>query len=91
MVDEIKRVAVGTYDTMRSAPLALCILILNGGFLWFGAYILGELAENNVARDKAQFELIEKLIHNAMTMECRPTVQPFPPVQITPPITSLPK
>jgi len=81
MVDGFKQVATGTYDTMKSAPLAVVILVLNGGFLWFGAYILGELASNNVARDKAQFELIEKLINT--TLECR---APLPPLQpITPP------
>jgi hypothetical protein len=84
MVDEMKRVAAETATAVRSAPLALVILVLNGGFLWFGAYILGELASNNVQRDKAQFELIEKLIHNAMTMECRPTPQSPPTVPTLP-------
>lgn len=71
MAGELREISANTLDTIKSAPLAMVILILNGGFLWFGAYILGELAANNVQRDKAQFELIEKLIHNSLTMECR--------------------
>ena len=85
MVDELRRAAADTASAVRSAPLAIVVLILNGGFLWFGAYILGELASNNVARDKAQFELIEKLINT--TLECRAPLPPLQPVQpqLTPP------
>jgi hypothetical protein len=86
MVDEMKRVATETASAVRSAPLAFVILILNAGFLWFGAYILGELASNNVQRDKAQFELIEKLINT--TLECR---APLPPLQPTQPQLTPPK
>jgi len=85
MVDELRRAATNTYDTARSAPLALALLFLNAGFLIFGGYVIGELAANTAARDKAQFELIEKLIN--ATVECRTPLPHLTP----PPITTLPK
>jgi hypothetical protein len=56
------RIAESTFDAMKSTPLAISLLVLNAGFLFFGAWILGQVAETNRAQDKAQFALLDKLI-----------------------------
>jgi hypothetical protein len=49
-------------DAMKSAPLAIALLVVNVGFLGFAAYLLGEVAANSRERNKSQTELIAKLV-----------------------------
>lgn len=57
-----KEVATHVVDAMKSTPLAIALLIVNVGFLGFAAYVLGEVAANASERNKAQSELISKLV-----------------------------
>ena len=56
------KVLGGAIDAMKSAPLAIALLIVNVGFLGFAAYLLGEVAANSRERNKSQTELIGKLV-----------------------------
>jgi Tfp pilus assembly protein PilV len=56
------KVATSAIDAMKSTPLAIALLIVNVGFLGFAAYILGEVAANASERNKAQLELISRLV-----------------------------
>jgi hypothetical protein len=56
------KVAVSAVDAMKSAPLAIALLVVNVGFLGFAAYLLGEVAANSRERNKAQLSLIESLV-----------------------------
>jgi hypothetical protein len=60
--DGAQRIALTTFEAMKATPLAMALLVLNGAFLWFGAYVLGSLAEITAVREKAQIELIDKLV-----------------------------
>ena len=56
-------------ESVKSAPLAVALLVLNCGFLLFGAWVLGTLAAETAARDRAQVELIEKMVNDIR--DCR--------------------
>jgi hypothetical protein len=47
----------------------VALLVLNCGFLLFGAWVLGALAAETAARDRAQVELIEKMVNDIR--DCR--------------------
>lgn len=59
--EEIGKAAVSTVEAMKSAPLALALLLVNGLFIGFCGYILSVVGSNALGRDKAQTELISKL------------------------------
>lgn len=61
-VETTGKVLGGAIDAMKSAPLAIALLIVNVGFLGFAAYLLGEVAANSRERNKSQTELIGKLV-----------------------------
>ena len=60
--EEAGRVASSAIDAMKSTPLAIALLIVNVGFLGFAAFVLGEVATNSAERNKAQLELITRLV-----------------------------
>jgi len=62
VVDTTGKIAEGAVNAMKSTPLAIALLIVNVGFLGFAAYVLGEVASNSAERNKAQLELINKLV-----------------------------
>lgn len=70
-IDTTGKVLGGAIDAMKSAPLAIALLIVNVGFLAFAAYLLGEVASNSRERNKAQLELITKLVGDIR--DCRQT------------------
>jgi Tfp pilus assembly protein PilV len=61
-IEATGKVATSAIDAMKSTPLAIALLVVNVGFLGFAAYILGEVAANASERNKAQLELISKLV-----------------------------
>jgi hypothetical protein len=55
--------AIGTVvESMKGAPLAIALLIVNIGFLGFAAYLLGEVASNAKERNSAQLDMIKQLV-----------------------------
>jgi hypothetical protein len=68
-VEEIGKVATSTLDAMKSTPLAIALLVVNVGFLGVAAYVLGEVAANASERNKAQLELISRLVSDIR--DCR--------------------
>jgi hypothetical protein len=56
------KVASELITSMRSAPLAIALLMVNIGFLAFATFLLGEVSANASERNKAQIELIGKLV-----------------------------
>jgi hypothetical protein len=56
------KVATSVVDAMKSAPLAIALLIVNIGFLGFATYLLGQVSTRAGERDKTQAELITKLV-----------------------------
>jgi Tfp pilus assembly protein PilV len=56
-------------EAMKSAPLAIALLLVNVGFLVFAAYLLGQVASNASERNKAQIELISSLVKDIR--DCR--------------------
>jgi hypothetical protein len=69
VTEEAGRVASGVVEAMKSAPLAIALLVVNIGFLGFAAYILGEVAENARERNMTQTELIANLVKDIR--DCR--------------------
>lgn len=69
--EEIGKVATATIDAMKSAPLAIALLVVNLGFIGFNGFVLARVAENAAERNKSQTELISRLV-----AECR--VAPTP-------------
>jgi hypothetical protein len=67
--DAAGKVATETVNAMKSVPLAIALLVVNVGFLGFAAFVLGEVAANSSERNKAQMELIGKLVTDIR--ECR--------------------
>jgi hypothetical protein len=62
VLDTTGKIATSAIDAMKSTPLAVALLVVNVGFLGFAAYVLGEVAANASERNKAQVELISKLV-----------------------------
>jgi hypothetical protein len=62
VTEQVAKVATSTIDAMKSTPLAIALLVVNVGFLGFAAYVLGEVADNGSERNKAQAELVSKLV-----------------------------
>lgn len=56
------KVAISTLDALKSAPLAIALLLVNCVFLGFSAYILSEVSASARERDKVQNELIVRLV-----------------------------
>jgi hypothetical protein len=61
MAEEVGKAAVGTVEAMKTAPLALALLVVNGLFLGLMAYVLGQVATNAGERNRSQMELIARL------------------------------
>lgn len=61
-IETTGKVAAGAIDAMKSTPLAIALLVVNIGFLGVATYFLGEVASNASERNKAQMELITKLV-----------------------------
>jgi hypothetical protein len=49
-------------DAMKSAPLALALLVVNAAFLGFCGWLLSAVAENAKERNASQMQLIETLV-----------------------------
>lgn len=64
VTEEAGKVGTAAVGAMASTPLAIALLIVNIGFLAFAGYVLGEVAANAQERNKAQMDLIEKLVHD---------------------------
>ena len=62
VLDTTGKIATSAIDAMKSTPLAVALLVVNVGYLGFVAYVLGEVAANASERNKAQVELISKLV-----------------------------
>jgi hypothetical protein len=60
--EQSAEVANTALNAMKSTPLAIALLMVNVGFLAFATYVLGEVSTNASERNKAQFELITKLV-----------------------------
>ena len=74
LTEEAGRVANTAVSAMGSSPLAIALLIVNIGFLGFCGYILGEVAANAAARNQAQLQLINDLVHDIR--DCRQGPKP---------------
>ena len=61
-IEATGKVVGSAIDAMKSAPLAIALLIVNVGFLAFAAYLLGQVAANSRERNQTQTELIMKLV-----------------------------
>jgi hypothetical protein len=61
-IEATGKVASETVAAMKSAPLALALLLVNLGFLVFAGYMLGEVAETSRDRNTRQLGLIATLI-----------------------------
>ncbi len=68
-IEATGKVVGSAIDAMKSAPLAIALLIVNVGFLGFAAYLLGEVASNSRERNKQQLELITTLVKDIR--DCR--------------------
>ena len=62
LTEEAGKVANTAVGAMSGSPLAIALLLVNAGFLGLIAFILGEVASNEGERNKAQVELIAKLV-----------------------------
>jgi hypothetical protein len=69
VTEHAAKAVAGTVDALKSAPLALALLIVNVGFLGFAAYVLGEVAANASERNKGQMQLIGDLVRDIR--DCR--------------------
>ena len=69
LTEEAGKVGVSAVETMKGAPLAIALLIVNCAFLGFASYVLGEVAANAAERNKAQLQLINDLVHDIR--DCR--------------------
>jgi hypothetical protein len=67
--EELGKTAVGTVEAMKTSPLALALLVVNGLFLGLMAYVLGQVAANAAERNKGQMELIVRLAEDLR--DCR--------------------
>lgn len=61
-VEGATKVATAAVSAMASTPLAVALLIVNVCFLATASYVLKEIATNSKERNKAQTELIVKLV-----------------------------
>ena len=61
-IEATGKVATVAIDAMRSTPLAIALLLVNIGFLGFAGYVLGQVSTNSAERNKAQIELVGKLL-----------------------------
>jgi hypothetical protein len=68
------KVASGAIDAMKATPILLAAMIIIMGSLVFAAYLLGEVAANAGERNKAQLQLIEKLVGDIR--DCRQGPKP---------------
>jgi hypothetical protein len=68
-IEETGKAVSVVVDAMRSAPMAIALLVVNVIFLGVGAYILGEVAANSAERNRTQSELIAKLVSDIR--DCR--------------------
>lgn len=62
MIEATGKAASAVAAAMTGSPLALALLIVNIGFLGFATYLLGQVAANAAERNKAQVELIGRLV-----------------------------
>jgi len=69
VTEEAGRVATAAVESMKGAPLAIALLLVNVGFLAFAGYVLGEVAANASERNKQQMDLISRLV--ADIRDCR--------------------
>jgi hypothetical protein len=60
--EEVGKVASSAIDVMKGSPALAILLVVNVVFLAFATYVLGEVAANASERNKAQLELITKLV-----------------------------
>lgn len=62
VVETSGKVATEIVTSLKSAPLAIALLIVNIGFLAFATYLLGQVSANASERNKSQIELITRLV-----------------------------
>jgi hypothetical protein len=73
-MQEIGKAVGATVESMKAAPLAVALLIVNAGFIALFGYVLHEIAQKAADRDVREAELLKALI-----TECRP-----PPKDLNP-------
>jgi hypothetical protein len=61
VAEEAGKVGTAAIESMKSAPLAIALLLVNLGFIGFNGYILSAVASNASERNKTQMDLIAKL------------------------------
>ena len=74
MPEQAAKVAHSAVDAMKSTPLAIALLVVNVSFLGIAAYVLGEVSANAQERNKAQTDLITKLVTDIR--DCRQGPKP---------------
>lgn len=67
--EDAANIATSAINAMKSAPLALALLLVNMIFLGFSAYILREVSVNSSERNKSQIELITNMARDLR--DCR--------------------
>jgi len=74
------KVASSAIESMKSTPLAIALLAVNCLFLGLVAYLLGQVAANASERNKAQLELISKLVSDIRDCRQPNSAPPVPPL-----------
>jgi hypothetical protein len=89
-VEEAAKVGTAAVESMKSAPLAIALLLVNLGFIGFNGYILSAVASNANERNKTQMDLIARLANDVRECSLRPRTSyrsplflPPPPLRIT--------
>lgn len=73
VVETSGKVATEIVTSLKSAPLAIALLIVNIGFLAFATYLLGQVSANASERNKSQIELITRLVTDIRDCRQGPT------------------
>ena len=65
-IEEGGKALGGIVDAMRSAPLALALILVNIIFIGFMTYVLHEIAENQRLRSAASESLLTQLVRECV-------------------------
>lgn len=90
ITEEAGKVATTAVESMKSAPLAIALLLVNLGFIGFNGFILSAVAKNAAERNQTQMELIAKLVGDVR--DCARGARPMksPVFLPLPPLPELP-
>lgn len=84
VAEEAGKVASTAVESMKSAPLAIALLLVNLGFIGFNGYILSAVASNANERNKTQMDLIARLANDVRECSLRPRTSYRSPLFLPP-------